>query len=70
MRLEIYLEGLDTPIFHYCASQEGRPDVVRLGGGQLFRFYRFREPKAGGNIAATYRPATVAEFPAMFLQRK
>lgn len=60
MQLEIYLEGSDAAILHRCAE---RPDVVTLGSGQVFRFYRFREPKVGGNRAAAYRLATVADFP-------
>lgn len=59
MMLEIHLEGTDAVLVHACAE---RPDVVRFGSGELYRFYRYTKPRGGGKRAALYRRATVADF--------
>jgi hypothetical protein len=61
--LELYIGGSDAALFHTVREQVERPDVVQLGDGTLWFFYRYRKPKVRGNVGCTYRRASVAEFP-------
>lgn len=67
MLWEIHLEGAEAPLI--CRRLE-RPDIVQLGSGELFKFFRFCAPHGTAKRAALYRPATVEEFVQVHLSRE